>query len=120
MINWSVDEKKFKKKHPKEYKLWRLTQLINYGLDGEKLDEKEVKKAWPKIKEKIDKYKRVLFEFLLFDRHVKSQKDWISVKDPKLKELIEKCPMCSYDFAMESLDPKEREKLLNPQTLIFE
>jgi len=40
MINWSTDEKLFKKKYPEEYKLWRLTQLINYGLDGEKLEEK--------------------------------------------------------------------------------
>ena len=29
MINWSTDEKAFKKKYPKEYELWRLTQLIN-------------------------------------------------------------------------------------------
>ncbi len=45
MINWNTDEKKFKKLHPNEYKLWRLTQLINYGLDGEKLDVREVKQA---------------------------------------------------------------------------
>src|SRR3990170_2543573 len=43
MINWSIDEKKFKKENPEEYRLWRLTQLINYGLDGEKLDREEVK-----------------------------------------------------------------------------
>jgi len=56
MYNWSVDEEKFKKQHPKEYRLWRLTQLINYGLDGEKLDREEVKKAWPKIKDNLDPY----------------------------------------------------------------
>jgi hypothetical protein len=44
MYNWSVDEEKFKKKYPKQYKIWRIAQLINYGLDGEKLDKKEVKK----------------------------------------------------------------------------
>lgn len=49
MITCSTDEKLFKKKYPKDYKLWRLTQLINYGLDGEKLDKKELKEAWPKI-----------------------------------------------------------------------
>ena len=42
MINWSTDEEKFKKENPKEYKIWRLSQLINYGLDGEKLDTAEV------------------------------------------------------------------------------
>lgn len=69
MWNWSVDEKKFKKKYPKEYRLWRLIQLINYGLDeGEKLDQKEVKKAWPKIKDKLDPYKARLIEFLLWKK----------------------------------------------------
>ena len=37
MYNWSVDEKKFKKEDPEGYRLWRLVQLINYGLAGEKL-----------------------------------------------------------------------------------
>lgn len=67
MINWSTDEKTFKKKYPKEYKLWRLTQLINYGLDGEKLSEKEVKSAWPKIRERLDPHKVAYFEYLLWD-----------------------------------------------------
>ena len=68
MINWSTDEKTFKKKYPKEYKLWRLTQLINYGLDGEKLDEKELKAAWPKIKDRLDPYKRRAFEYLIWGK----------------------------------------------------
>ena len=68
MYNWSVDEKKFKKEHPEEYRLWRLTQLINYGLDGEKLDEKEVKKAWPKIKERLDPYKKRALEYILWNK----------------------------------------------------
>ena len=68
MINWSTDEKTFKKKYPKEYKLWRLTQRINYGLDGEKLDEKELKKAWPKIKDHLDPYKKRAIEYLLWEK----------------------------------------------------
>lgn len=68
MINWSTDEKTFKKKYPKEYKLWRLTQLINYGLDGEKLNEKEVKKAWPKIKDRLDPDLRNYVHFLLWPK----------------------------------------------------
>ena len=68
MINWSTDEKTFKKKYPKEYRLWRLTQLINYGLDGEKLNEKEVKLAWPKIKDRLDPYKARYFELLLWGK----------------------------------------------------
>ena len=56
MYNWSTDEKRFKKKNPQKYQLWRLEQLINYGLDGEKLDREEVKKAWPSIKGNLDPY----------------------------------------------------------------
>ena len=66
MYNWSTDEKEFKKRDPEGYRLWRLVQLINYGLDGEKLDEAEVKAAWPKIKDSLDPYKMRYFEFLLW------------------------------------------------------
>lgn len=68
MWNWSVDEKRFKKEDPQGYKLWRLTQLINYGLDGEKLDKKEVKKNWGKIKEHLDPHKITYLEFLLWGK----------------------------------------------------
>lgn len=69
MWNWSTDEKKFKKKYPKEYRLWRLVQLINYGLDeGEKLDREEVKKAWSKIKNQLDPYKARVVEFLIWGK----------------------------------------------------
>lgn len=68
MYNWSVDEERFKKEDPEGYRLWRLTQLINYGLDGEKLNEEEVKEAWPKIKEKLDPYKARYLEYLLWGR----------------------------------------------------
>lgn len=68
MFNWSVDEDKFRKEDPEGYNLWRLTQLINYGLDGEKLDEKEVKKAWPKIKDKLDPYKKRTLEYLIWGK----------------------------------------------------
>lgn len=43
MKNWNTDEAKFKT--PQEKRLWELAQLINYGLDGEKLEEKELKKT---------------------------------------------------------------------------
>ena len=69
MINWSVDEKKFKKESPKEYKLWRLTQLINYGLDeGEKLYKKEIEDFWPKIKERLDPDRRKTIEFIVWGK----------------------------------------------------
>ena len=68
MINWSTDEKEFKKKNPKEYKIWRLTQLINYGLGEEKLDRKEVINAWSKIKDLLDPHKAVYLEYLLWHK----------------------------------------------------
>ena len=68
MINWSTDEVKFKKENPKEYRLWRMTQLINYGLDGEKLDASEVKKSWNKIKVKIDESTKNYLEYLLWGK----------------------------------------------------
>ncbi len=68
MINWSTDEAKFKKENPKEYKLWRLTQLINYGLDGEKISEQEVISSWKQIKEKLDPYKKRALEYLIWDK----------------------------------------------------
>ncbi len=73
MINWSVDERKFKREHPEEYRLWRLTQLINYGLDGKKLDEEEVKRAWPKIKERLDPHKVAYLDYLLWNKKPSSR-----------------------------------------------
>lgn len=69
MWNWSVDEEKLKKEHPKEYRMWRLVQLINYGLDeGEKLDEEEVKRVWPKIKDQLDPYKARTIEYMIWGK----------------------------------------------------
>lgn len=68
MINWSTDEKKFKKEYPEEYKIWRMVQLINYGLDGEKLDKDAVKKSWDTIQNKIDDSTRRYLTFLLWGK----------------------------------------------------
>jgi len=64
MYNWSIDEKKFKKENPEGYKIWKLEQLINYGLGGKKLNEKIVKKYWKKLF--MDKLTRKYLEFLLW------------------------------------------------------
>lgn len=52
MYNWSTDEE-YLKQFPQDYEKWRLLQLINYGLDGEKLDLGLLKKHWPKIKKEV-------------------------------------------------------------------
>ena len=67
MYNWSTDTTALKK-NPEKYAIWKLEQLINYGLDGEKLDRKEVKRVWPKIKEKLDPYKKRAMEYLLWGK----------------------------------------------------
>lgn len=67
--HWSVDVKKFKKENPKAFRLWRLTHLLNYGVEeGEKISKKELKKAWPRVKEEIDPYVRRAMEYLLWGR----------------------------------------------------
>lgn len=39
MYNWSVDIKRLKKDKQK-YEIWKLEQMINYGLRGKKIDKK--------------------------------------------------------------------------------
>ncbi len=68
MYNWSTDEKKLKKENPEGYRIWRITQLINYGLEDEKLDRREIEGLWPKIKDKLDPYKARAIEYLLWGK----------------------------------------------------
>jgi len=73
VLNWNTDEKAFKKLDPKGYKLWRIVQMINYGLDGEKLNKNQVKKAWPKIKDQLDPDARKVMEFYLWHKKWKKE-----------------------------------------------
>lgn len=66
MYNWSVDEKKFKKEDPEGYKIWRLEQMINWGLGNEKLDVRMVRKYWRKIF--MDGVTRKYLRFLLWPK----------------------------------------------------
>ena len=43
MYNWSTDTRELQK-NPELYAIWKLEQLINYGLNGEKIQEKDLKK----------------------------------------------------------------------------
>lgn len=49
MYNWSVDEKRFKRDYPEKYEIWKLEQLINFGLGRRKLEVKKIKKHWRKL-----------------------------------------------------------------------
>lgn len=45
MHNWSVDTTELKK-DKKKYAIWRLEQMVNFGLEGEKIKRQELKKYW--------------------------------------------------------------------------
>jgi len=63
MYNWSTDLTELKK-HPEKYTIWKLEQLINYGLDEEKISENELRKYWDRIN--IDPATRKYLALLLY------------------------------------------------------
>ncbi|MEW6556832.1 MAG: hypothetical protein AB1349_05690 [Elusimicrobiota bacterium] len=65
IYHWSVDVKQLKK-HRTAYTIWRLEHLINYGLQGRKLSEKQVKKYWNKLY--LDPIYKKYIEFLLWSK----------------------------------------------------
>jgi hypothetical protein len=65
MYNWNTDTTQLKK-DTEEYIIWKLEQLINYGLDGEKLERNLLIKFWDRLQ--IDKNKRDTLAFLLWKR----------------------------------------------------
>jgi hypothetical protein len=69
MKNWSIDIKELKKDKGK-YAVWRLEQMVNFGLDGQKLDGRELKKYWSKLR--IDPRKKKYLAMLL---GIKEQQD---------------------------------------------
>ena len=63
MYNWNTDTTTLRK-NPEKYQIWRLEQLINFGLNGEKNKHRPVKKILGPILISIHKEKKVL-EFWL-------------------------------------------------------
>ena len=66
MYNWSVDEKQFKREDPEGYQIWRLEQMINWGLGNEKLSESLLRKYWKKIF--MDDITKKYLRFLLWQK----------------------------------------------------
>lgn len=64
--NWNTDVRAFKNKE--EFTVWKLVQLINYGLGGEKLKRSDLYRYWDKIKNQIDPYRARMLEYLLWKR----------------------------------------------------
>ena len=62
MRNWSTDTSKLDKQSS-AYKKWRLEELINFGLDGEKLAREQLEKYLDDLN--IDSDKKKYLQFLL-------------------------------------------------------
>ena len=65
MYNWSTDEEALQK-DTKEYAIWRLEQMVNFGLNREKLSEMELRKYWEKLS--LDPARRAFLKLLLYGR----------------------------------------------------
>lgn len=63
MYNWSTNTAKWDKTSD-TYQVWQLEQLINFGLNGNKLNLSQVKKYWPHLK--LDKYRQKFLELILW------------------------------------------------------
>lgn len=64
MYNWNVDEKALAKNKEK-HAIWKLEQLVNYGLNGEKINRIELKKYWSKLQ--LDPARKRFLEILLHE-----------------------------------------------------
>lgn len=65
MYNWSTDTKQLKK-NSKQYAIWRIEQMVNFGLDGKKLSRKDLKKYWSELH--LDPKKKTFLSWLLWPK----------------------------------------------------
>ena len=65
MYNWNTDTSKWNKKSD-SYQIWKLEQLINFGLNGKKLDLKSTKKYWRKLS--LDPQRKKFLELILWQK----------------------------------------------------
>ena len=62
MYNWNTDTTTLKKS-PQKYTIWKLEQLINFGLNGEKIKVSELRKYWSFLN--LDPQRKQVLEFWL-------------------------------------------------------
>jgi hypothetical protein len=62
MYNWNIETTTLKKS-PQKYAIWKLEQLINFGLNGEKIKVSELKKYWSFLN--LDPQRKQVLEFWL-------------------------------------------------------
>lgn len=67
MYNWSSREQRNEKiLNSDEYRIWKLEQTINFGLNGKKLEKKELKRYWQHLN--LDTHKKHFLSLLLWDK----------------------------------------------------
>jgi hypothetical protein len=62
MRNWSTDTEKLKRNKEK-FAIWKLEQMVNFGLGGERIKKSELKKYWKVLN--IDPAKRKFLSLIL-------------------------------------------------------
>ena len=65
MYNWTVDENRLKK-NKKRYAIWKLEQMINFGLNGEKINIRDLKRHWNKLQ--LDSTRKRFLQLLLHEK----------------------------------------------------
>jgi hypothetical protein len=75
--NWSTDESELKN-NPERYEIWKLEQMCNYGLRGEKLSEKTLRKYFDRLT--LDTDRRSLLYLWLYGS---LPAHWSSDRTPK-------------------------------------
>lgn len=63
MYNWTVNVKQLKK-CKNQYAIWKLEQMVNFGLNGKKLNKTELKKHWSKLN--LDPKKKKYLSLILW------------------------------------------------------
>ena len=71
MYNWSVDVK-ILKKDKRQYAIWKLEQMVNFGLNGQRVKISDLKKYWADIH--IDPDRRKFLNLLLHGKKYSHQK----------------------------------------------
>lgn len=66
MKNWNTDVSSFKNKKTKE--IWKLSQLINYGLDKKKLSISKIKSVWVDLEPKLDPQRARMIKYLIWGK----------------------------------------------------
>lgn len=63
MYNWNTNISNWDKKSD-TFQIWKLEQLVNFGLNGEKINREALVKYWSKLT--LDPQRKKFFELILW------------------------------------------------------